>query len=157
MHAVPDPRDVPVVILCGGLGTRLRDVDERLPKPLVAIGGKPVLWHVMKTYAAFGVTRFVLALGYRSEDIKRWFLHYRENVSDFTLHMGDGSAPVFHNEVGVEDWEVTFVETGLLTAPVPGCAAAASTWATARSWPRTPTASAPSTCRRCCRRTPAPA
>lgn len=107
--------DIPVVILCGGLGTRLREATENIPKPLVDIGGKPILWHIMKIYGHHGFRRFVLCLGYRSWDIKEYFLRYRENLSDFTIALKDGHEPVFHNDAGDEDWEVTCVETGLLT------------------------------------------
>ena len=107
--------DIPVVILCGGLGTRLREATERVPKPLVDIGGRPILWHIMKLYGHHGFRRFVLALGYRSWDIKEYFLRYRENLSDFTVHLKDEHRPLFHNALGDEDWEVTCVETGLLT------------------------------------------
>ncbi|RJK97870.1 glucose-1-phosphate cytidylyltransferase [Vallicoccus soli] len=111
-----DPKDIPVVILCGGMGTRLREASEKLPKPLVDIGGKPILWHVMKTYSHHGYRRFVLALGYKSDLIKRWFLDLREQTSDFTLTLGGDHRPVFHTGADVEeDWEVTFVETGLLS------------------------------------------
>ena len=109
-------RDIPVVILCGGMGTRLREASEKLPKPLVDIGGKPILWHVMKTYGHYGFRRFVLCLGYKSDQIKRYFLEYREHMSDFTLHLDGEHRPVFHNNAADEDWEVTFVETGLQTA-----------------------------------------
>jgi glucose-1-phosphate cytidylyltransferase len=110
-----DNADIPVVILCGGMGTRLREASEKLPKPLVDIGGKPILWHIMKLYGAHGFRRFVLCLGYKSDLIKRYFLDYRAEVSDFTLHMGDGHRQEFHNSYGHEDWEVTFAETGLLS------------------------------------------
>ena len=110
-----DAADVPVVILCGGMGTRLREASERLPKPMVDIGGKPVLWHIMKTYSHYGCRRFVLCLGYKSEEVKRWFLGQRYLASDFTLRLDGDERPVFHNEQGTEDWEVTFVETGLTT------------------------------------------
>jgi glucose-1-phosphate cytidylyltransferase len=106
--------DIPVVILCGGMGTRLREASEKLPKPLVDIGGKPILWHIMKVYREAGFRRFVLCLGYKSELIKRWFLDYKASSSDFTLHMQDGHRLEFHNEQHEEDWEVTFAETGLL-------------------------------------------
>lgn len=110
-----DPADIPVVILCGGMGTRLREASERLPKPLVDIGGRPILWHVMKTYSHYGFRRFVLLLGYKSELIKQYFLNYRTLTADFTLDLGAGEPAVFHtNEV--EDWCVTFAETGLTTA-----------------------------------------
>jgi len=107
--------DVPVVILCGGMGTRLREASEKLPKPLVDIGGKPILWHIMKLYGAHGYRRFILCLGYKSELIKRYFLDYKTGVSDFTLHMVEGHRQEFHGAYGEEDWEITFAETGLLT------------------------------------------
>ena len=113
-----DLSTVPVVILCGGMGTRLREASEQLPKPLVDIGGRPILWHIMKTYRHFGFRRFVLALGYKSSMIKRYFLDYREHVADFTL-TPDSFAPRYHGDNGaavMEDWEITFVETGLKTA-----------------------------------------
>ena len=111
-----DPRDIPVVILCGGMGTRLREASEKLPKPLVDIGGKPILWHVMKTYAHYGFRRFILCLGYKSDQIRRYFLDYRENVSDFTLKLGSAEEPPkWHGQAASEDWEITFVDTGLLT------------------------------------------
>ena len=110
-----DVADVPVVILCGGMGTRLREASEKLPKPLVDIGGKPILWHVMKTYEAHGFRRFILCLGYKSELIKRYFLDMREQVNDFTLNLTGDHTPVFHEQSHDEGWEVTFAETGLLT------------------------------------------
>jgi glucose-1-phosphate cytidylyltransferase len=109
------PADVPVVILCGGMGTRLREASEKLPKPLVDIGGRPILWHIMKLYGAAGFRRFVLCLGYKGDLIKHWFLDYRTSVSDFTLHMGQGHRQEFHVPYSEEDWEVTFAETGLLS------------------------------------------
>src|SRR4051794_6967353 len=111
----PSAADIPVVILCGGQGTRLRDVTESLPKPLVDIGGQPVLWHVMKHYSAHGFRRFILCLGYRSWNIKEYFLRYRENLADFTVGIGDGSPVDFRNDAGLEDWEVTLAETGVPT------------------------------------------
>lgn len=110
-----DLSTVPVVILCGGMGTRLREASEKLPKPLVDIGGRPILWHIMKTYRHFGFRRFVLALGYKSDLIKRHFLDYREHASDFTL-TPESIIPLYHGARSMEDWEVTFVETGLKTA-----------------------------------------
>ena len=108
--------DIPVVILCGGMGTRLREASEKLPKPLVDIGGKPILWHVMKIYSAHGFRHFVLCLGYKSELIKRYFLELREHTSDFTLHMTGDYAPRYHNDADADEgWEVTFVDTGLQT------------------------------------------
>ncbi|MDQ1286679.1 MAG: glucose-phosphate cytidylyltransferase [Actinomycetota bacterium] len=110
-----DLSTVPVVILCGGMGTRLREASEKLPKPLVDIGGRPILWHIMKTYRHYGFRKFVLALGYKSDMIKRYFLDYREHMADFTL-APDSEVPRFHGVGAMEDWEVTFVETGLKTA-----------------------------------------
>ena len=106
--------DIPVVILAGGLGTRLREETERVPKPLVEVGERPLLWHIMKLYSHHGFRRFVLCLGYKSWLIKEWFLQYRAQLADFTISLVDDSPPVFHNAVGREDWEVTCVETGLL-------------------------------------------
>ena len=118
MSAAPsthDYSDVPVVILCGGMGTRLREASERLPKPLVDIGGQPILWHIMKTYSHYGFRRFVLCLGYKSSMIKQYFLDYRLRASDFTLRL-DGDGPSFlPTNMRVEDWEITFAETGLET------------------------------------------
>jgi len=112
----PETADIPVVILCGGMGTRLREASEKLPKPLVDIGGVPILWHIMKIYSEHGYRKFVLALGYKSELIKRHFLDLREQASDFTLHLAGDHVPQFHDGGGTpEDWEVTFVETGLST------------------------------------------
>jgi glucose-1-phosphate cytidylyltransferase len=107
--------DIPVVILCGGMGTRLREASEKLPKPLVDIGGQPILWHIMKTYHHYGFRRFVLAAGYKQDQIRRYFLDYREHRSDFTLNLAAGDEPRWHGEAEVEDWEITFVDTGLLT------------------------------------------
>lgn len=107
--------DMPVVILCGGQGTRLREATERIPKPLVDVGGKPILWHIMKIYSRHGARRFILCLGYKSHLIKDYFLSYREHLSDFTMRVGDRSSIRHHNGTGAEDWEVTFAETGLPT------------------------------------------
>jgi glucose-1-phosphate cytidylyltransferase len=98
------------------MGTRLREASEKLPKPLVDIGGRPILWHIMKTYRHYGFRRFVLALGYKSDLIKRYFLDYREYVTDFTL-TPDSVVPHYHDSdaAAMEDWEITFVETGLKT------------------------------------------
>src|SRR5947209_20628182 len=103
----PSAADIPVVILCGGQGTRLRDVTENLPKPLVDIGGQPVLWHVMKHYGAHGFRRFILCLGYRSWNIKEYFIRYRENLADFTVTLGHSGSLKYCDDGGTEDWEVT--------------------------------------------------
>jgi glucose-1-phosphate cytidylyltransferase len=108
--------EIPVVILCGGLGTRLREETERVPKPLVDVGGKPILWHIMKLFGHYGFRRFILCLGYKGWEIKEYFLRYREHLCDLTITMSDDHRPVFHNHLGDENWEVTCAETGLLTA-----------------------------------------
>ena len=103
---------IPIIILCGGKGTRMGD--RTIPKPLVEIGGRPVLWHVMKIYAAQGFTHFILALGYKGDLIKRYFLEYDWQSRDFTLALGNG-APVFHTPNDAAGWRITFAETGLET------------------------------------------
>jgi glucose-1-phosphate cytidylyltransferase len=108
--------NIPVVILCGGMGTRLREASEQLPKPLVDIGGRPVLWHIMKTYSHFGYRRFVLCLGYKGDMIKDYFVDHRTRRNDFTLRLHGSQELQFHTAVEEEDWEVTFAETGLTTA-----------------------------------------
>jgi glucose-1-phosphate cytidylyltransferase len=108
--------EIPVVILCGGQGTRLREETERVPKPLVDIGGRPILWHIMKVYAHYGFARFILCLGYKSWEIKEYFLRYREHLTDFTIRLSDDHEPVFANNRGDENWEITCAETGLYSA-----------------------------------------
>jgi glucose-1-phosphate cytidylyltransferase len=104
-----------VVILCGGLGTRLREETEYRPKPLVPIGERPILWHIMKTYAAFGATDFILALGYKGEMIKDFFLNYDALVSDFTLELGSKAMRPLNGSHAEADWRITFVDTGQTT------------------------------------------
>jgi glucose-1-phosphate cytidylyltransferase len=106
---------MPVVILAGGLGTRLREETERLPKPLVEIGERPILWHIMKLYGHHGARRFVLCLGYKSWLIKEYFLRYREQRADLTVQLNGDGPPVLRGAPPREDWEVTLAETGLLT------------------------------------------
>lgn len=110
-----DPADIPVVILAGGMGTRLREETEHLPKPLVPIGERPILWHIMKLYGHHGFRRFVICLGYKGWLIKQYFLSYREQLSDLTVRLSDDHRVTFHNHPADEDWEITLVETGLLT------------------------------------------
>ena len=104
-----------VVILCGGLGTRLREETEYRPKPMVPIGERPILWHIMKTYAHYGHKDFVLCLGYKGEVIKEYFRNYHWNTSDVTLRLGAQPQTRYHNQHDEEDWCVTLVDTGLAT------------------------------------------
>ncbi len=101
-----------VVLFCGGLGTRLREYTGEIPKPMVKIGYRPILWHLMKYYAHFGHTDFVLCLGYKADVIKEFFLKYEEWISnDFTLVKGGRELILENNDI--EDWNITFVDTGL--------------------------------------------
>lgn len=102
-----------VVILCGGLGTRLREETEIKPKPMVEIGGRPILWHIMHHYAAHGFTEFVLALGYRGDVIKRYFLEYHQLRGDLTVDLRNGRVTAHDGER--EDWTVHLVDTGAST------------------------------------------
>lgn len=98
------------VILAGGKGTRLSEETVLRPKPMVEIGGRPILWHIMKIYAAHGITEFVVCLGYKGIQIKEFFLNYRLETSDVTLDLASGS--VTYHRAEVEPWSVTLVETG---------------------------------------------
>jgi len=101
-----------VVLFCGGLGMRLREYDENLPKPMVPIGYRPILWHVMKYYAHFGHKDFILCLGYRADVIKNYFRNYDECVSnDFVLSDGGRRLELLQSDIG--DWRITFVDTGV--------------------------------------------
>jgi len=101
-----------VVILCGGQGTRLREETEFRPKPLVEIGGKPILWHIMKTYAHHGFREFVLCLGYRGNMIKEYFLNYEAMNNDFTICLGQKSQLDFNGAHKEQDFRVTLADTG---------------------------------------------
>jgi glucose-1-phosphate cytidylyltransferase len=102
-----------VVILAGGLGTRLTEETETRPKPMVEIGGRPILWHIMKLYAHYGFREFVVALGYKGDVIKRYFLDYAKLQSNFTVNLGSGD--VMRRGSQVEDWTVHLVDTGSAT------------------------------------------
>ena len=104
-----------VVMLCGGLGTRLREETEFRPKPMVEIGGRPILWHIMKLYAHSGFRQFVLCLGYRGNMIKEYFLNYEAMNNDFTICLGRQSQIQFNNVHGEQDFQVTLADTGLST------------------------------------------
>jgi len=101
-----------VVILCGGRGTRLKEETEFRPKPLVRIGNKPVLWHIMKIYAHYGFKDFILCLGYKGDMIKEYFLNYGIMNSDFTIQLGNRNNIQFHSNHQEEDWSVTLADTG---------------------------------------------
>ncbi len=103
-----------LVILAGGFGTRLGERTAVIPKPMVQIGGKPIIWHIMKSYSAYGIKDFVICLGYRGDVIKDYFLHYDYKNKDFTVNLSDRSIE-FHNGHDEVDWKVTLVDTGLNT------------------------------------------
>ncbi len=102
-----------VVILAGGLGTRLAEETEMRPKPMVEIGGRPILWHIMRHYAHHGFREFVVALGYKGDDVKRFFLDYRTLTGDMTIDVAAGT--IVSNDRRCEDWRVHLIETGLKT------------------------------------------
>ncbi len=104
-----------VIILCGGQGTRLREETEYRPKPLVDIGGRPILWHIMKLYAHYGLHDFVLCLGYRGNMIKEYFLSYEAMNNDFTICLGQKNHTLYHGAHEEQDYRVTLADTGLDT------------------------------------------
>lgn len=104
-----------VVILCGGKGTRLREETEYRPKPMVPIGNRPILWHIMRTYAAHGHTEFILCLGYKGEVIKDWFRNLHWMVSDVRLRIGEPASVDFYTDIEERGWSVTMADTGLDT------------------------------------------
>ena len=101
-----------VVILCGGRGTRMGRESEILPKPMVQVGDRPILWHIMKYYARFGHTDFVLCLGYKGEVIRDYFLDYEARYNDVTVTLGARGSVTVHGEHGEQGWNVTLAETG---------------------------------------------
>jgi len=101
-----------VVILCGGLGTRLREETEYRPKPMVNIGKRPILWHTMKIYAHYGFNNFVLCLGYKGEMIKEYFYDYEILNNDFSLELGNRKSIEVHNNHNETEWRVTLTDTG---------------------------------------------
>ena len=100
------------VILCGGKGTRFSEETINKPKPMIEIGGKPILWHIMKTYSHFGVNRFILALGYKGEQIKQYFYNYKITGADFSLRLDPEEKIKILNHSDEKDWEIVFVDTG---------------------------------------------
>ncbi|MCB1882461.1 MAG: NTP transferase domain-containing protein [Geminicoccaceae bacterium] len=109
-----EPEDVPVFILCGGLGTRLGEAAEGMPKPMVTIGDRPIVAHIMQTYRRHGYRRFVLCAGYRAEVLSTYFLSYAGIANDFTIDMGTREV-AYHQSKAAPDWEVTIAHTGLGT------------------------------------------
>ncbi|HOW28634.1 MAG TPA: glucose-1-phosphate cytidylyltransferase [Elusimicrobiota bacterium] len=103
---------MPVVILCGGLGTRLREETELRPKPMVEIGGKPILWHIINLYSHYGFNQFILCLGYKSEVIKDYFLNYDFMNNDFTLTIGSKPVLLSPQKLMKNPWKITLVDTG---------------------------------------------
>jgi glucose-1-phosphate cytidylyltransferase len=101
-----------VVLFCGGLGMRMREFSERIPKPMVTIGYRPILWHVMKYYAHYGHKDFILCLGYKADIVKKYFLEYEETLSnDFVMTGGGKQVELLNSDI--DDWRITFVDTGL--------------------------------------------
>ena len=102
-----------VVILCGGYGTRIRDVSDDLPKPMIPIGEYPIIWHIMKYYASFGHQEFILCLGYKSNVIKDYFLNYEVRTTDFSITLGKKDSIQILNNHTEQNWKITFAETGI--------------------------------------------
>jgi len=115
----PQLSDIPVVILCGGKGSRIREISELVPKPMLPIGGRPILWHIMMIYSGQGFRRFILCLGYKGEQIKDYFLNYQARTRDVTVEFrGGDSAPslTFHDDSEpLPAWSVTLADTGIET------------------------------------------
>ena len=101
------------VILCGGYGTRIRDVSEDIPKPMIPIGPYPIVWHIMKYYASYGFNDFVLCLGYKKNVFKDFFINYEAHTKDCTISLGRNEEIKFHTDHDETDWTVTLADTGL--------------------------------------------
>jgi len=102
-----------VVIFCGGLGVRMGDATQTIPKPMISVGTRPILWHIMKWYASWGHTDFILCLGYKAETIKEFFLHYEEALAnDFVLSNGGREVELLARDM--DDWTITFLDTGVI-------------------------------------------
>jgi glucose-1-phosphate cytidylyltransferase len=105
-------RGLPTIILCGGRGTRISDANPLLPKPMLTIGDRPILWHIMKLFSAYGHRDFVLALGWLGEEIRKFFLNYEALTSDFSIELGAPATIKYHGRHGEDGWRVTCVDTG---------------------------------------------
>lgn len=101
-----------VVILCGGKGSRLSEETIYKPKPMVEIGGMPMLWHIMNLYSHYGYKKFILALGYKSNYIKEYFFNLKNIAGDFKINLSNDSNPIFFNKIPQHEWEITFIDTG---------------------------------------------
>lgn len=112
----PDLSEYPAIILCGGQGTRIRGVADNIPKPLIDVGGRPILWHIMKSYSFYGIRKFILCLGYRGDAIIDYFENYHARTHDFVMTIRDNGRKSFtlesRNDRDVDDWEITFALTG---------------------------------------------
>lgn len=104
-----------VVILCGGFGTRIRDVADDIPKPMIPIGPQPILWHIMKYYSSYGHTDFILCLGYKGHMVKNFFINYEAHTKDFTITLGRTGEIRYHTNHNESNWRVTLADTGLMT------------------------------------------
>jgi len=104
-------KNIPTIILCGGIGTRMKEETEFKPKPMVLIGGKPMLWHIVKIYSHYGYNKFILALGYKGDMIKDYFLDQRAFLNDFTLDISKNKIDFHNNQY--DEFKITFAETGL--------------------------------------------
>jgi glucose-1-phosphate cytidylyltransferase len=107
-----DRKKIPVIILCGGKGSRLREETEYKPKPLVDVGGKPILWHIMKGYAHHGFNKFILCLGYKGHMIKEFFLNYEYMSYDFMMNTKTKERKIFDSRNSREEWDIIFADTG---------------------------------------------
>ena len=103
---------IKAVILCGGQGSRIRDISEVIPKPMLTIGDRPMLWHIMKMYSYYGINDFVLCLGYKGWIIKEFFLNYYAKTSDISLSLGKQNAITYHDKNDAASWNITLAETG---------------------------------------------
>lgn len=104
--------NIPAVILAGGLGTRIREESEFKPKPMIEIGRRPVLWHIMKNLSYYGINRFVICVGYKGDIIRDYFINYKSRNNDFTVTLGKNESIVFHSDHLESSWHVTIAETG---------------------------------------------
>ncbi len=102
-----------VIIFAGGFGTRLSEETKYIPKPMVEIGGKPILWHIMKIYSSYGFNDFIICCGYKGQYIKEYFMNYYNKMSDFTVNLKNGEIEIHHSNL--EPWKVTLIDTGLDT------------------------------------------